>query len=67
MRLELEMVALNFAVARINPSEFDLLENNIGESEEEILKGMRPLEVNLNFHLLLAKASNNPSFELFSN
>lgn len=63
-RLEIEMIILNFAIARINPEDLDLLKKNIEDSEQQILAGIRPLETNLNFHLLLAKASKNTLFEM---
>ena len=63
-RLEIEMIILNFAIARINPEDLDLLKKNIEDSEQQILAGIRPLATNLNFHLLLAKASKNTLFEM---
>jgi len=63
-RLEIEMMVLNFAMARINPEDLYLLKKNIDESERQILTGIRPIESNLNFHLLLAKASKNTLFEM---
>ncbi|MGA2465917.1 MAG: FCD domain-containing protein [Thermodesulfobacteriota bacterium] len=63
-RLEIEMIILNFVITRINADDLDLLKKNIEESEEQILKGARPLDSNLNFHLLLAKLSKNTLFEM---
>jgi DNA-binding FadR family transcriptional regulator len=63
-RLGIEMVILDFAFNRINRDDLDLLKKNIEDSEEQILKGKRPLDDHLNFHLLLAKSSKNTLFEM---
>ena len=63
-RLGIEMIILEFVFKRINQDDLDLLKKNIEESEHQILKGVRPLEANLNFHLLLAKTSKNTLFEM---
>lgn len=62
-RLGIEMVVLEFAIQRINNDDLYLLDQNIRETEQQILKGSRATEWNINFHLLLAKASKNPLFE----
>lgn len=62
-RLGIEMVILEFAIMRINNDDLALLKKNIDFSEEQILKGKRPLDEHLNFHLLLAKSSRNTLFE----
>ncbi|MCJ7704064.1 MAG: FadR family transcriptional regulator [Desulfobacterales bacterium] len=63
-RLGIEMVILEFAIQRIDRNDLDLLEQNIRETEQQIHKGLRATEGNINFHLLLAKASKNPLFEM---
>ena len=62
-RLGIEMVILEFAIKRVNNDDLGLLKKNIDFSEEQILKGKRPLDEHLNFHLLLAKSSRNTLFE----
>jgi len=63
-RLGIEMVILESAITRINNDDLGLLAKNIDFSEEQILKGKRPLDDHLNFHLLLAKSSKNTLFEM---
>jgi GntR family transcriptional repressor for pyruvate dehydrogenase complex len=58
------MVILEAAITRINDEDLDLLARNIAFSEEQILRGKRPLDEHMNFHLLLAKASKNALFEM---
>jgi GntR family transcriptional repressor for pyruvate dehydrogenase complex len=62
-RLGIEMAILELAITRINDDDLDLLKKNLDFSEEQLLKGKRPLDEHLNFHLLLAKSSKNTLFE----
>ena len=62
-RLGIEKVILELSINKITKDDLDLLEKNIKDSEEEISKGIRPLDSHLNFHLLLAKCTNNLLFE----
>jgi DNA-binding FadR family transcriptional regulator len=63
-RLAIEIIVLDFAFKRMNKEDLNLLKQNIDDSEQQMLKGIRPLEANLNFHLLLAKSSRNTLFEM---
>jgi DNA-binding FadR family transcriptional regulator len=61
-RLGIETVILESAIMRINNDDLALLAKNIDLSEEQILRGKRPLDLHLDFHLLLAKSSKNTLF-----
>ncbi len=63
-RLSIEKIILKFVVRRINHEDLFLLRKNIEDSEKLISKGMRPGDIYLKFHLLLARSSKNPVFEL---
>jgi len=63
-RLAIEIVILEVAFQRIRKEDLDLLKKNLEDSEQQVLKEIRPLETNLNFHLLLAKFSQNTLFEM---
>ncbi len=64
VRLGIEMVNLDFVIQRINSNDLDLLDHNLRETEHQIHKGLRAAESNIDFHLLLAKASKNHLFEM---
>jgi GntR family transcriptional regulator, transcriptional repressor for pyruvate dehydrogenase complex len=63
-RLAIEMIILESAFQRINEEDLEEIRKNLEESREELSNGKRPLDTNLNFHLLLAKASKNTLFEM---
>ena len=63
-RLGIEMVILEAVFGRINQEDLDGLRRNLEEAEAETAKGNRPLEINLEFHVLLARASKNTLFEM---
>ncbi len=63
-RLGIEMVILESVFRRINQEDLDTLRKNLEAAEAETAKGNRPLETNLEFHLLLARASKNTLFEM---
>jgi DNA-binding FadR family transcriptional regulator len=63
-RLKIENVVLEMAISRIHEDDLEQLRKNIEEAREQISKGIRPTRSNINFHLLLAKASKNPLFEI---
>jgi len=62
-RLGIEMFILDLAMMRMTDHNLDLLKKNIDEAEEKVNKGVRILQENMEFHILLAKASQNPLFE----
>lgn len=64
VRLGIESVILKLAIERRNNDDLILLEKNIEDTEREILKGTKGYEYNLNFHVLLAKISKNPLYEM---
>jgi DNA-binding FadR family transcriptional regulator len=66
VRLGIEKVILEFAIVRINNEELDLLQKNIEDTKELAAKGSRVVKNNLNFHLLLAKSSRNPLFQMIA-
>jgi DNA-binding FadR family transcriptional regulator len=63
-RIGIEMVILESVFRRINQEDLEALGRNVEEAEKEIANGNRPLETNLNFHVLLARASKNTLFEM---
>jgi GntR family transcriptional regulator, transcriptional repressor for pyruvate dehydrogenase complex len=65
-RLGIEKTVIEVAAFRADDRDFELLERNIEEAELLISRGLRPRENNVNFHLLLARASKNPVFEIIS-
>jgi DNA-binding FadR family transcriptional regulator len=64
VRLKIEEAVLEMAIERINVEDLDQLRKNIEEANEKISKGIRPTNENINFHMILAKASKNPLFEI---
>jgi len=63
-RLGVETVILEIAVERRTLSDLRLLEKNIEETERIVIQGKRPYEYSLEFHLLLARATKNPLYEV---
>jgi len=63
-RLGIEKVILEYAIARITNEDLELLKENIEETEQLDLKGIKAREKNVDFHLILAKASRNYLFEI---
>jgi len=63
-RLGIEMVILEFAMKRITQEDLDLMKKNIDDAEQKILKEIRALDENIDFHILLARSSKNPLFEM---
>ena len=64
VRLGIEKVMLEFVFQRINKEDLALLRRNLEDAEQQIQKGIRPLEEHLNFHVLLAKSTKNVLFEM---
>lgn len=64
VRLEIEKLILEFAIERITEEELNSLKNNIELTEHLESKGIRPTDKYFEFHLLLAKSSKNPLFEM---
>lgn len=63
-RLAIEKMILQFVVRRADEEDLRLLRENIEQSEKVLLTGVRATETNVGFHILLAKASRNPLFEM---
>jgi DNA-binding FadR family transcriptional regulator len=63
VRLGIEMLILQSAFEKMTDDDLILLTKNIEESEEKVLKGVRILQENMEFHILLAKATKNPLYE----
>jgi len=63
-RLEIEKTVLEFAGKRIIDDDLELLRKNLEDSEKLVCKKLRAGDSYLNFHLLLAKSSRNPVFEI---
>ena len=63
-RLAIEKMILEFVVRRADEEDLRLLKENIEQSERVLLTGVRATETNVGFHVLLAKASRNPLFEM---
>jgi len=62
-RLGIEMFVLELAMTRMTDDDLELLEKNIVGAGDKIRKGVRTLDENTAFHVLLAKASKNPLCE----
>lgn len=65
-RLGIERVIVEFAVAKVDEKDLDLLHANIDEAEKLLAQGIRPREANIDFHFLLARATKNPVFEMIA-
>lgn len=63
-RLGIELVVLEFVIKRIDENHMNLLKKSIENSEKELLRGKRATEEYLNFHILLAKSTENSIFEM---
>jgi len=63
-RIGIEGVILELATARRSKEDLESLRKSIDDAEQEIMQGRRPYEHSIRFHLLLAKASKNPLFEM---
>lgn len=61
-RLGIEKMILETAIERIEKVDLDLIERNLQECEEMIRRGVIAREGNIEFHILLAKASKNPIY-----
>jgi len=59
-RWGIEKIVLELVFERIGDKDITLLEKNITESEKRISKGMSILDDELEFHMILARASGNP-------
>jgi GntR family transcriptional repressor for pyruvate dehydrogenase complex len=63
-RLAIEKMILEFVVRRADEEDLRLLKENVEQSEKVLQKGIRATETNVTFHVLLARASKNPLFEM---
>ena len=63
-RIGIESIILESAIKNIKSQDLKLMEANIADTEREIFEGSRATEDNLDFHMLLAKLSKNPLFEM---
>ena len=63
-RLEIEKTVLEFVGKRIIDDDLEVLRKNIEESEKLVCNKLRAGDSYLNFHLILAKSSRSPVFEL---
>lgn len=61
-RLGIEKMILETAIERIQDVDLELIERNVQECEELIRRGVIAREGNVEFHILLAKASKNPIY-----
>ena len=63
-RLGIEKMILETAIERIDKKHLDLIERNVRECEELLNRGIIARQGNVRFHILLAKASKNPIYEM---
>lgn len=63
-RLGIEKMILEFAINKINGNDLDLLRMNIEEGEKFVYEETRASDSHIKFHLLLAKSTKNPVFEV---
>ena len=61
-RIAIEKVILGSVFNHIEPSDVKNLQENISRTKRKIASGIHPLEQNIEFHLLLAKATKNHLF-----
>jgi GntR family transcriptional repressor for pyruvate dehydrogenase complex len=59
------MLVLELAVPKIEMHELDTLEENLRKAEKQLSEGIRCLDLNTNFHVLLARASKNALLAMF--
>jgi DNA-binding FadR family transcriptional regulator len=64
IRLGLELYMMEFVIQRITDDDIAGLEKSINDAEQSFRKGDVPIAGVSTFHLLIAKASNNPVFEI---
>jgi DNA-binding FadR family transcriptional regulator len=62
VRLELEKIVLVYAIQRITPEDMVALEDSILRAEERLASGGSPTHENLEFHLILSRATKNEMF-----
>jgi len=62
VRLELEKIVLVYAIQRITPEDMIALEDSILRAEERLASGDSPTQENLEFHLILSRATKNEMF-----
>lgn len=63
-RVGIEMLILDLACQRIDDNDLCEIRENIDYTRDLITRGMIRKEGNINFHILLAKASKNPVLEM---
>jgi GntR family transcriptional repressor for pyruvate dehydrogenase complex len=63
-RLGFENAILELAMERRTLNDLRLMEKNIEETEKLVIQKKRPYQYSLEFHLLLARATRNPLYEL---
>lgn len=61
-RMEIEKIVLYYAVNNADETDINKLKTNIEAAKRKLTRGERPVEENINFHLLLAHASKNHLF-----
>jgi GntR family transcriptional repressor for pyruvate dehydrogenase complex len=61
-RMEIEKMVLKAVLARQDGEYIKALEENVGQAKALLKKKMEPFKENMEFHLLLARASNNYIF-----
>jgi len=64
VRMGIEGAILELATFRRNQDDLKLMRESIDNAEQQILRGRRPYERSIEFHLLLAKAAKNPLYEI---
>jgi GntR family transcriptional regulator, transcriptional repressor for pyruvate dehydrogenase complex len=64
VRLSIEKIILELVVVRITDEELDLLSKNIEDTANMVAHGIRSLDNNIKFHLLMGKFSKNPLLEV---
>ena len=62
-RAGLETLTVGLAIERMSPDDLQALKQNISEASQLINKGISSSEVQINFHILIAKAAGNSTLE----
>ncbi len=64
VRIELEKIVLAHAIERMNEEDLEALEDAIARAEKRLAQGERSARENVEFHLVLSRATRNEMFQI---
>lgn len=64
VRIELEKIVLVYALARITEDDLNALEDSLLRAEKRLARGERSTRENVEFHLILSRATQNEMFHI---